>query len=39
MNRKEFLSTVIALGGASLMTSNAAVLDKLEQMAERKPGN
>ena len=36
MNRKEFLSTVIALGGTSLLASHAAVLDNLEQMAERK---
>ena len=36
MNRKEFLSTVIALGGTSLLASNAAVLDSLEQLAERK---
>lgn len=37
MNRKEFLSTVIALGGASLATSNATVLDRIEGFAEKKP--
>ena len=37
MNRKEFLSTVVALGGASVLTSNAAVLGGLEQLAEAKP--
>ena len=37
MNRKEFLSTVVALGGASVLTSNAAVLGSLEQLAEAKP--
>ena len=37
MNRKEFLSTVVALGGASVLTSSAAVLGSLEQLAEAKP--
>ena len=37
MNRKEFLSTVVALGGASVLTSNAAVIDGLEKLAEQKP--
>ena len=37
MNRKEFLSTVVALGGASVLASGATVLNNLEKLAERKP--
>lgn len=38
MNRKEFLSTMVALGGASMLTSKAAVLNGLAEMVEKKQG-
>lgn len=37
MNRKEFLSAMMALGGTSLFASNTTVIDRLARMDDRKP--
>lgn len=37
MDRKEFLASVLALGGAALVPANASVLDKMEELSAEAP--
>lgn len=37
MDRKEFLASMLALGGAALAPANATVLDKIEEMSAEAP--
>ena len=37
MDRKEFLASMLALGGAAIMPANASVLDKVEELAAEAP--
>lgn len=37
MDRKEFLASMLALGGAALVPANASVLDKMEELSAEAP--
>lgn len=37
MDRKEFLASMLALGGAAMVPANASVLDKMEEFAAEAP--
>ena len=37
MDRKEFLASMLALGGAAILPANAAVLDKVEELSAEPP--
>ena len=37
MDRKEFLASVLALGGAALVPAPASVLDKMEELSAEAP--
>ena len=37
MDRKEFLASMLALGGAAVLPANASVLDKIEELSAEAP--